>query len=104
MFARVSLRGSVHCLADITTATVFLCGEGNRSTCWPRQKELLEHLHEYKCSATDMSRTPNIYVLSLYKHTTQKVYICDPQMQLNNFFTLPKTFHYMFRPLWAIFK
>jgi hypothetical protein len=26
----------------------------------------------------------------LYKHTTQKLYICDPQTQLNNFFTLPK--------------
>jgi hypothetical protein len=24
----------------------------------------------------------------LYKHTTQKPYICDPQTQLNNFFTL----------------
>jgi Zn-dependent metalloprotease len=28
----------------------------------------------------------------LYKHTTQKLYICDPQTQLNNFFTLPKNF------------
>jgi hypothetical protein len=26
----------------------------------------------------------------LYKHTTQKLYICDPQMQLNNFFTITK--------------
>jgi hypothetical protein len=26
----------------------------------------------------------------LYKHTTQKPYICDPQTKLNNFFTLPK--------------
>jgi hypothetical protein len=26
----------------------------------------------------------------LYKHTTQKLCICDPQTQLNNFFTLPK--------------
>jgi hypothetical protein len=34
------------------------------------------------------------YLYMLYKHTTQKLYIyiymCDPQMQLNNFFTLPK--------------
>jgi hypothetical protein len=30
------------------------------------------------------------YLYKLYKHTTQKLYICDPQTQLNNFFTLPK--------------
>jgi hypothetical protein len=26
------------------------------------------------------------YLYMLYKHTTQKLYICDPQTQLNNFF------------------
>jgi hypothetical protein len=30
------------------------------------------------------------YLHILYKHTTQKLYICDPQP--NNFFTLPKNF------------
>jgi hypothetical protein len=43
------------------------------------------------------------YFYILYIHTTQKLYICDPQTQLNNFFTLPKS-HYMFRPLLAIFR
>jgi hypothetical protein len=28
------------------------------------------------------------YLYMLYKHTTQKLYICDPQTQLNNFFTV----------------
>jgi hypothetical protein len=30
------------------------------------------------------------YLYMLYKHTTQKLYICDQQTHLNNFFTLPK--------------
>jgi hypothetical protein len=59
------------------------------------------------------------YTLLLFMHVTclsigsyslcyiniprKKLYICDPQTQLNNFFTPPKT-HYMFWPLRAIFK
>jgi hypothetical protein len=30
------------------------------------------------------------YLYMLYKHTTQKLYICDPQTQRNNLFTPPK--------------
>jgi hypothetical protein len=41
------------------------------------------------------------YINILHK---KKTYICDPQTQLNNFFTLPKIFHYMFRPLRAILR
>jgi hypothetical protein len=36
----------------------------------------------------------------LYKHTTQKLYKCDPQTQLNNFFALPKNFTTCFGPSW----
>jgi hypothetical protein len=42
-------------------------------------------------------------LMMLYKHTSQKLYICDPQ-QHNNFFTLPKKCHHMFRPLRVIFR
>jgi hypothetical protein len=38
------------------------------------------------------------YLYTLHKHTTQKLYICDPQMQLNNFFTLLKNFTTCFGP------
>jgi hypothetical protein len=39
-----------------------------------------------------------VYALMLYKHTTQKLYIRDPQTQLNNFFTLPKISLYVSAP------
>jgi hypothetical protein len=58
------------------------------------------HAHESESCATNFILVGCIllhYLYMLYKHTTQKLYICDPQTQLNNFF-------YMFRPLRAIFR
>jgi hypothetical protein len=42
MFARISLRGSFNCLADI--ATFFACGESSCGKYWSWQQELLKHL------------------------------------------------------------